>query len=69
MDIDEASALDPAIAVNPVAVGVLFEATMVDIVDEDDNGFDVVLPPDRVTRIKYKTVLIKESYSLIHDLT
>ena len=56
MDIDEASALDPAIAVNPVAVGVLFEATMVDIVDEDDNGFDVVLPPDRVTRMKYKTV-------------
>ena len=56
MDIDEASALDPAIAVNPVAVGVLLEATMVDIVDEDDNGFDVVLPPDRVTRMKYKTV-------------
>ena len=42
------SVLDPAIAVEPVTTFELLVVTIVDIVDEDDNGFEVVPPPERV---------------------
>ena len=46
------SVLDPGVALTPVVLIGLLVVTIVDIVEEDDIGFELVLPADRVPFVK-----------------
>ena len=46
------SVLEPGVALTPVVLIGLLVVTIVDIVEEDDIGFELVLPADRVPFVK-----------------
>jgi len=51
-DVIVGSVLDPGVAPTPVVLFELLVVTIVDIVEEDDIGFELVLPADRVPYLK-----------------
>jgi hypothetical protein len=52
-DVTVGSVLDPGVALTPVVLFELLVVTIVDIVEEDDSGFELVLPADRVPIVRY----------------
>ena len=59
MDIDNGgSLLAPAITLNPVAVFTVVPVPIADIVEDDDIGFELVLPPPLVAKMKCHIQLI-----------